>query len=144
MLASGSTPVNLSNTVSGGGSYDQLMQQYQHFQKPSQIRPVNPLRGQDLKPTQASQSVADRFGLLGLLNDDRMNNPDLTPLALGVDLMSLGLNLDSGDNLHKKFSSPWSDESAKGEPSFVIPECFNTKQPSPLNVSLSLQTFCLC
>ncbi|MFS7990024.1 hypothetical protein Hanom_Chr11g01053931 [Helianthus anomalus] len=31
MLATGSRPVNLSNTVSGGGSYDQLMQQYQHF-----------------------------------------------------------------------------------------------------------------
>ncbi|KAK1430589.1 hypothetical protein QVD17_13445 [Tagetes erecta] len=133
MLASGSRPVNLSNTVSGGGSYDQLMQQYQHFQKQSQITLVNPLRDQDLKSTQASQSCADRFGLLGLLNVVRMNNPDLTPLALGFDLMSLGLDLNSGDNLHKKFSSPWSDESAKGESSYVIPECFNTKQPPPLN-----------
>ncbi|MFS7915377.1 hypothetical protein Hanom_Chr02g00164601 [Helianthus anomalus] len=31
MLATGSRPVNLSNTVIGGGSFDQLMQQYQHF-----------------------------------------------------------------------------------------------------------------
>ncbi|MFS7927374.1 putative CCR4-NOT complex subunit/5 domain superfamily protein [Helianthus anomalus] len=135
MLATGSRPVNLSNTVSGGGggSYDQLMQQYQHFQKQSQIRLAGPFRDPDTKPTQLSQSNADRFGLLGLLNVIRMNNPDLTPLALGIDLMTLGLNLNSADNLYKKFSSPWSDESAKGEPHYSVPECFNTKQSSPLN-----------
>ncbi|XP_076953291.1 putative NOT transcription complex subunit VIP2 isoform X1 [Bidens hawaiensis] len=133
MLATGSRPVNLSNTVSGGGSYDHLMQQYQHFQKQSQIRLVNPFRDQDVKPTQSTQSAADRFGLLGLLNVIRMNNPDLTPLALGIDLMTLGLNLNSPDNLYKKFSSPWSDESAKGDPHYSIPECFNTKPPAPLN-----------
>ncbi|KAI7738295.1 hypothetical protein M8C21_024392 [Ambrosia artemisiifolia] len=134
MLPTGSRPVNLSNTVSGGGSYDQLMQQYQHFQKQSQIRLASPFRDQDSKPTQLSQSNADRFGLLGLLNVIRMNNPDLTPLALGIDLMTLGLNLNSPDNLYKKFSSPWSDESAKGEPHYAIPECFNTKQSTPLNM----------
>ncbi|CAH1453679.1 unnamed protein product [Lactuca virosa] len=128
MLPTGSRPVSVS-----GGSYDQLMQQYQHFQKQSQIRLVSPFRDQDLKSPQPSQSPADRFGLLGLLNVIRMNNPDLTPLALGIDLMTLGLNLNSPDNLYKKFSSPWSDESAKGEPHFSIPECFNTKQPAPLN-----------
>ncbi|KAK9059279.1 hypothetical protein SSX86_021898 [Deinandra increscens subsp. villosa] len=133
MLPTGSRPVNLSNTASSGGSYDHLMQQYQHFQKQSQIRLVNPFRDQDLKSTQTSQSAADRFGLLGLLNVIRMNNPDLTPLALGIDLMTLGLNLNSPDNLYKKFSSPWSDESAKGEPHYSVPECFNTKQSSPLS-----------
>ncbi|XP_071685920.1 probable NOT transcription complex subunit VIP2 isoform X2 [Rutidosis leptorrhynchoides] len=133
MLATGSRPVNLSNTVPGGSSYDQLLQQYQHFQKQSQIRLASPFRDQEFNSTQASQSVADRFGLLGLLNVIRMNNPDLTPLALGIDLMTLGLNLNSPDNLYKKFSSPWSDESSKGEPHYAIPECFNTKQPSPLN-----------
>lgn len=133
MLATGSRPVNMSNTVSGGGTYDQLMQQYQHFQKQSQIRLASPFRDQDMKSPQTPQPVADRFGLLGLLNVIRMNNPDLTPLALGIDLMTLGLNLNSPDNLYKKFSSPWSDESAKGEPHFVIPECFNSKQPAPLN-----------
>lgn len=133
MLATGSRPVNMSNTVSGGGTYDQLMQQYQHFQKQSQIRLTSPFRDQDMKSPQTPQPVADRFGLLGLLNVIRMNNPDLTPLALGIDLMTLGLNLNSPDNLYKKFSSPWSDESAKGEPHYVIPECFNSKTPAPLN-----------
>ncbi|KAI3826503.1 hypothetical protein L1987_00551 [Smallanthus sonchifolius] len=47
--------------------------------------------------------------------------------------MTLGLNLNSPNNLYKKVSSPWSNESAKGEPHYSIPECFNTKQPSPLN-----------
>lgn len=142
MLATGSRPASLSNTGSGGASYDQLMQQYQHFQKQSQMRLASPFRDQDLKSTQLSQSAADRFGLLGLLNVIRMNNPDLTPLALGIDLMTLGLNLNSTDILYKKFSSPWSDESAKGEPPYVIPECFNTKQPVPLNVRFSQSGFC--
>lgn len=37
----------------------------------------------------------DRFGLLGLLNVIRMTNPDLNTLALGIDLTTLGLNLNS-------------------------------------------------
>lgn len=123
--------------MSGAGSYDQLIQQYQQFQKQSQFRLVGSFRDQDSKSTQASQGSTDRFGLLGLLSVIRMSNPDLTSLALGIDLMTLGLNLNSSENLHKKFASPWSDESAKGEPNYSIPECFNSKQPPALNVSSS-------
>ena len=36
----------------------------------------------------------DRFGLLGLLSVIRMSDPDLTTLALGTDLTTLGLNLN--------------------------------------------------
>ncbi|KAM7491347.1 hypothetical protein LguiA_034268 [Lonicera macranthoides] len=131
--SSGSRPINLPNAVSGAGSYDQLMQQYQQFQKQSQFRLVGSFRDQDSKSTQALQTSTDRFGLLGLLSVIRMSNPDLTSLALGIDLMTLGLNLNSSENLHKKFASPWSDESAKGEPNYSIPECFNSKQPPALN-----------
>ncbi|KAK3027551.1 hypothetical protein RJ639_042320 [Escallonia herrerae] len=133
LSASGSRPVNFPNAASGVGSYDQLIQQYQHFQKQSQFRLASPFRDQDLKSTQASQAVADRFGLLGLLSVIRMSNPDLTSLALGIDLMTLGLNLNSSENLHKKFASPWSEESTKGEPHFTVPECFNSKPPPPLS-----------
>ena len=40
---------------------------------------------------------ADRFGLLGLLSVIRMTDPDLNTLALGTDLTTLGLNLNSSE-----------------------------------------------
>jgi hypothetical protein len=39
--------------------------------------------------------MPDRFGLLGLLSVIRMTDPDLNTLALGTDLTTLGLNLNS-------------------------------------------------
>ena len=91
-------------------------------------------RDQSLKSLQASQPAPDRFGLLGLLSVIRMNDPDLTSLALGIDLTTLGLNLNSTDNLYKTFASPWSDEPAKGEPEYCIPSCYYAKPPPPLQV----------
>lgn len=98
-------------------------------------------RDQSLKPLQVSQPPADRFGLLGLLNVIRMNNPDLTSLALGIDLTTLGLNLNSDDNLHKKFGSPWSDEHLKGEPECSVPSCYYAKQLPQLQVSFCSISF---
>lgn len=125
------------------GSYDQLIQQYQQLQNQSQFRMQQmsaanqSYREQNMKSLQATQSAADRFGLLGLLNVIRMTDPDLTSLTLGIDLTTLGLNLNSMDDLHKIFGSPWSDEPAKGEPEFRVPECYYAKQPPVLQVSHS-------
>ncbi|KAJ6421062.1 hypothetical protein OIU84_028438 [Salix udensis] len=125
----GLRPLNSPNTVSSVGSYDQLIQQYQHPGQ-SQLRlqqmsAVNqPFRDQSIKSMQAAQSMPDPFGLLGLLNVIRMNDPDLTSLALGIDLTTLGLNLNSTENLHKTFGSPWSEEPAKGDPEFNVPKCY--------------------
>lgn len=71
----------------------------------------------------------DRFGLLGLLSVIRMSDPDLTALALGTDLTTLGLNLNSRENLYKTFASPWADEPIRGEPDFVVPPCYDQKAP---------------
>ncbi|KAL5211367.1 hypothetical protein ABZP36_022214 [Zizania latifolia] len=62
----------------------------------------------------------------------RMNDPDLASLALGIDLTTLGLNLNSPDNLYKTFGSPWSNEPAKGDPDFHIPACYSAEQPPAL------------
>lgn len=91
-------------------------------------------RDQGMKSMQA-QAAPDPFGMLGLLSVIRMSDPDLTSLALGIDLTTLGLNLNSTENLHKAFGSPWSDEPAKGDPEFTVPQCYYAKQPPPLNVS---------
>ncbi|ONI00405.1 hypothetical protein PRUPE_6G087300 [Prunus persica] len=135
----GLRPLNSANTVSGMGSYDQLIQQYQQHQNQSQFRlqqmsAVNQsFRDQGMKSMQTSQSAPDPFGLLGLLSVIRMSDPDLTSLALGIDLTTLGLNLNSTENLHKTFGSPWSDEPAKGDPEFSVPQCYYAKQPPALH-----------
>ncbi|KAH9624393.1 hypothetical protein KSS87_017948 [Heliosperma pusillum] len=131
--------LNSPGTVSNMGTYEQqLMQQYQQQNQPQfrlqQMPSGNQtFRDQGLKSMQSSQVAPDPFGLLGLLSVIRMSDPDLTSLALGIDLTTLGLNLNSSENLYKTFSSPWSDEPAKGEPDFNIPECYFGKQPPVLN-----------
>ncbi|KAK6137539.1 hypothetical protein DH2020_028724 [Rehmannia glutinosa] len=117
------------------GTYDLLMQQYQQFQQ-SQTRFINSFRDKDMKSTQGSQSLPDQYGMLGLLSIIKMVNPALTSLALGIDLTTLGLNLNSSETLHKKFASPWSDEPVRGEPEYSVPECYYAKQTPPLKVSM--------
>ncbi|XP_055829195.1 probable NOT transcription complex subunit VIP2 isoform X3 [Solanum dulcamara] len=133
----GLRPLNSPSTVSGIGSYDQLIQQYQQqtqspYRLPHMSALGQPYRDQGMKSMQA-QAAPDPFGMLGLLSVIRMSDPDLTSLALGIDLTTLGLNLNSAENLHKTFGSPWSDEPAKGDPEFTVPQCYYAKQPPPLN-----------
>ncbi|KAK2424891.1 putative NOT transcription complex subunit VIP2 [Trifolium repens] len=131
--------LNSPNTVSGSGSYDQLIQQYQQHQNQSQFRlqqmsAVNQsFRDHGMKSMQTAQSAPDPFGLLGLLSVIRMSDPDLTSLALGIDLTTLGLNLNSSENLHKTFGSPWSEEPAKGDPEFSVLQCYYAKPPPALH-----------
>ncbi|XP_043695044.1 probable NOT transcription complex subunit VIP2 isoform X2 [Telopea speciosissima] len=135
----GLRPLNSPNSVSGIGSYDQLIQQYQQHQNQSQFRlqhmsAVNQSSvDQSMKSMQVPQAVPDRFGLLGLLSVIKLSDPILTSLALGIDLTTLGLNLNSTDNLHKTFDSPWSDEPAKGDPEYNVPECYYAKPPPALH-----------
>ncbi|GAB6024192.1 hypothetical protein CHUAL_008893 [Chamberlinius hualienensis] len=55
--------------------------------------------------------VNDPFGMVGLLTFIRAaeTDPNLVSLALGSDLTTLGLNLNSPDNLYPTFSGPFSD-----------------------------------
>ena len=53
-----------------------------------------------------------------------MTDQDLTMLALGTDLTSLGLNLNSADNLHKTLLSCLADSPIKPEPEFELPACY--------------------
>uniref|UniRef100_A0AAZ3QFQ3 CCR4-NOT transcription complex subunit 2 n=1 Tax=Oncorhynchus tshawytscha TaxID=74940 RepID=A0AAZ3QFQ3_ONCTS len=53
--------------------------------------------------------VTDQFGMIGLLTFIRAaeTDPGMVHLALGSDLTTLGLNLNSPENLYPKFASPW-------------------------------------
>lgn len=104
-----------------------------------------PYREQIMKSVQNVPPTApDPFGLLGLLSVLRMSDPDLTSLALGIDLTTLGLNLNSTENLHRTFGSPWSDEPVKGDPEFKVPQCYYAKQPPPLSVRCPLYYIDFC
>ena len=89
------------------------------------------------KPT----SQADRFGVLGLLDVIRMSDTDVTTLSLGMDLTSLGLNLNNTDPLYASFVSPFTDTPTLGsEPQFNLPPCYAlpTSPPAPLGKISSL------
>ena len=75
-------------------------------------------------------ATADRFGLLGLLNVIQMTNPDLNTLALGTDLTTLGLNLNSAESLYSTFASPWADGPSRREPEFSLPMCYYMQPPT--------------
>lgn len=55
--------------------------------------------------------VSDQFGMVGLLTFIRAaeSDPNLVALAPGIDLTTLGLNLNSPENLYSTFQSPWAD-----------------------------------
>jgi CCR4-NOT transcription complex subunit 2 len=120
-------------------SYDQLLQQYQqpqtqnHFRMQQMSSAAHSFRDQ-IQKIQSGPSPPDPYGLLGLLGVIRINDPELVSLALGIDLTTLGLNLNSPDNLYKTFGSPWSNEPAKGDPDFHIPACYSSEQSPPLHV----------
>eukprot|EP00252_Welwitschia_mirabilis_P013022 TRINITY_DN2877_c0_g1_i1.p1 TRINITY_DN2877_c0_g1~~TRINITY_DN2877_c0_g1_i1.p1 ORF type:complete len:451 (+),score=97.73 TRINITY_DN2877_c0_g1_i1:159-1355(+) len=124
----------VSNTT-GLGSYDQLLQQYQN-QAQFRLQQVPAVgqssRDQGVKSMQGIQAPADKFGLMGLLNVIRMTDLDLTTLALGIDLTTLGLNLNSKENLYKTFGSPWFDTPPKGDPEYSLPQCYIQSNPPKL------------
>lgn len=117
-------------------------------QRPAQ-RPVQNFVHDVGKPTSAinrtkaestpALAQEDVYGLLGLLSVIRMTDPDLTTLALGTDLTTLGLNLNSPDPLWKTFVSPWAEGPSKQEIDPRIPDSFIA--PSPQMTSEHWQHF---
>jgi hypothetical protein len=118
--------------------------------------PSGPQQYKDQNPesVQGTETTTDPYSLNGLLDLIRLKEPGPASLALGFDLTTLGLSLNSQDNLYKTFGSPWSNEPDKGEPDYQIPACFSAEPPLALQVSfltfwlllapqfLTLQSFC--
>mmetsp|Transcript_20681 Transcript_20681/g.63258 ORF Transcript_20681/g.63258 Transcript_20681/m.63258 type:complete len:416 (+) Transcript_20681:150-1397(+) len=75
-------------------------------------------------------SRSDNYGLMGILSALRIPEPDPNTLALGTDLTSLGLNLNSSDCLYSTFASPWVDAPVQREPDFTLPQCYYMQPPA--------------
>mmetsp|Transcript_2282 Transcript_2282/g.2621 ORF Transcript_2282/g.2621 Transcript_2282/m.2621 type:complete len:534 (+) Transcript_2282:194-1795(+) len=94
-------------------------------------------------PVRKPISEENQFGLLGLLGVIRMEDADRGTLALGTDLTTLGLNLNSSESLHTSFVSPWADTPSSRDPPFQIPTCYlhnNTKGGNNGNPGIPVKT----
>ncbi|CAO3679540.1 unnamed protein product [Rhizopus stolonifer] len=91
-------------------------------------------RKQDELPS-SDGKPADPYGLLGLLGVIRMTDPNRSMLALGSDLTTLGLDLNTEDSIYSTFISPWSDtQTLPGlnvEPGYYLPACYRHVQATP-------------
>eukprot|EP00871_Galdieria_phlegrea_P001710 jgi/Galph1/253/GphlegSOOS_G4945.1 len=80
----------------------------------------------------------DIYGIRGLLklmsSSWRTEQPDCLLLTLGIDLTSLGLNLNSTEPLYLSFETPFLDmhRGLYYEPEYILPECYKMEQKPPL------------
>ncbi|KAL4897898.1 NOT2 family protein [Aspergillus ambiguus] len=86
------------------------------------------------QPPMAEMSELDRFGLAGLLSMIHSDSPDVASLAVGQDLMTLGLDLNQPEPLHTSFASPFvaSLTGVPLEQDFALPSCYNVANIQPL------------
>lgn len=106
-------------------------------------------------------SDSDRFGLVGLTEAIKGDNPDSAMLALGTDLTQLGLDLSQPEyvaspNITSKlavandrlsssnvplwaaFASPFADPESKPiEPEFTLPPCYSVSNIQPLSTKVN-------
>mmetsp|Transcript_9112 Transcript_9112/g.15903 ORF Transcript_9112/g.15903 Transcript_9112/m.15903 type:complete len:631 (+) Transcript_9112:92-1984(+) len=76
------------------------------------------------QPVLPSGPPPDKWGFLAIMPLLKMADPDATMLALGTDLTTLGLDLNSNANLHRNLVSPLSDHPIKVEPEYELPACY--------------------
>ena len=109
---------------SGGAGLGSLGSQQNN---PHQQRSGNPSSSTSAPSTSAAGSaLSGDYGLLGLLGVIRMSDADRNALALGSDLTSLGLNLNSPEQLYSTFASPWSDSPTTREPQYQVSFFFHS------------------
>ncbi|KAL4996971.1 hypothetical protein BDV10DRAFT_99556 [Aspergillus recurvatus] len=82
----------------------------------------------------AEMSELDKFGLAGLLRMIHSDSADVASLAIGQDLMTLGLDLNQPEPLHSTFVSPFvaSVPGIPLEQDFALPSCYSVANVQPL------------
>ncbi|KAJ5273207.1 hypothetical protein N7478_008332 [Penicillium angulare] len=115
-----------------------LMSGQRNFSDPQQLqqRQQQANEGQDVpaganlqsaeQPPLAQMSELDRFGLAGLLRMIHSESPDVASLAVGQDLMTLGLDLNQPEPLHTSFATPFVSamSAVPLEQDFSLPACY--------------------
>lgn len=114
--------------------------QRQQTSQPSSGPVAAPSSGVVAGGPNGGSALSGDFGLLGLLAVIRMTDADRNALALGSDLTSLGLNLNSSDQLYSTFASPWSENPTNREPQYQV--SFETNFMSLELPQLNFKIFC--
>jgi len=94
----------------------------------------------------SSAGVTGNFGLMGLMGLIKSEDSDRTILAGGMDLTTLGLNLNSNESLQTTFSSPWTEDPSQSEFIFSLPASFPSQvivRPEIME-KVSLETLFVC
>ncbi|KAL5336228.1 hypothetical protein BJX70DRAFT_400872 [Aspergillus crustosus] len=129
-IASSRSPVNpASNGVTGQEKEEPGSSV---ISGPQQLPPAPGLTRQPQDSVSEQQPLAemselDRFGLAGLLRMIHSDSADVASLAVGQDLMTLGLDLNQPEPLHTTFASPFvaSVPGVPLEQDFNLPGCYN-------------------
>ena len=91
--------------------------------------------------------VVDQFGMIGLLTFIRAaeTDPNLVSLALGADLTTLGLNLNSEVNLFPTFGGPWAETPCRPQDiDFHVPHEYLTNTAIRWVENYIAQSSCCC
>ncbi|RDW90797.1 uncharacterized protein DSM5745_02572 [Aspergillus mulundensis] len=142
-IASSRSPVNqTTNGVPGPEKEDPInaavsSQQQSIPAAPGLTRPSQDANGAEQQPL-AEMSELDRFGLAGLLRMIHSDSADVASLAIGQDLMTLGLDLNQPEPLHSTFVSPFvaSLPGVPLEQNFALPSCYSVANVQPLQTRL--------
>uniref|UniRef100_J3M8A3 NOT2/NOT3/NOT5 C-terminal domain-containing protein n=1 Tax=Oryza brachyantha TaxID=4533 RepID=J3M8A3_ORYBR len=142
----GPRPVNSPSSSLNPRPHEQVIQQNHEPQAQNSVRLQSssgpePHHAQSPKSSHGTDAAQDPYGLHGLLSIMKLKEEGPASLALGIDLTTLGLDMNSSDPLYKTFTSPWSSEPpVKEEYYYETPNCYSAKQPPPL-MSLLFQKF---
>ncbi|KAJ5911969.1 uncharacterized protein N7473_001272 [Penicillium subrubescens] len=135
--ALGQDKEDLNNTLmSGQRNFSDPQQQLQQRQQQANEGQEASAAAQSAEqPPLAQMSELDRFGLSGLLRMIHSESPDVASLAVGQDLMTLGLDLNQPEPLHTSFASPFvsSMSAVPLEQDFSLPSCYNVANIQPLS-----------
>lgn len=103
-----SSDMILQSTQQGSSGLGEVPVPQQQLQQPRRGIQTSP---SGLVTNIPTSMVTDQFGMIGLLTFIRAaeTDPNLVSLALGADLTTLGLNLNSEVNLYPTFGGPWAE-----------------------------------
>ncbi|BCS18089.1 NOT2/NOT3/NOT5 family protein [Aspergillus puulaauensis] len=137
-ISSSRSPVNqASNGILGQEKNEQSGSVITGQQQPIPAAPGLSRPSQDSGAEQqplAEMSELDKFGLAGLLRMIHSDSADVASLAVGQDLMTLGLDLNQPEPLHSTFVSPFvaSVPGVPLEQDFALPGCYSVANVQPL------------
>ncbi|KAG2375100.1 hypothetical protein C9374_010104 [Naegleria lovaniensis] len=105
----------------------------QHFQEYVMYEQTRQYQLQLLQQQQMQQrqiTADDKYSLFGMTSIFKAKDSDLAVLALGLDLTSLGLNLNASEQIYHHFASPFSDVQPPGMiPDYRVPDCYKLHMP---------------